>query len=531
MTVLKPLSELVRFKGGGTPSKQIPEYWGGDIPWASVKDFTSTSLENTQDFITQDGLENSSANLIPKGHVIIPTRMALGKAAINTVDLAINQDLRALVPIVPLNAEYLLHAFLSLKDEIIKKGSGATVKGITQEELYKMEIPYPSLEDQIRIAHLLGKVEALITQRKQHLQQLDDLLKSVFLEMFGDPVRNEKGWSVDRIGKSIKVQGGFAFKSKDISSSSSIKLVKIANVHFENLTWDEVSSVPESFLSAYEKFSLHEGDLLIALTRPVIKSLNVVKTATVRQEDLPCLLNQRVARFLIDHTRINKRFFLQYCYTEFFRATVDGLCPPGLQPNISTNQIEDIPIFYPPMRLQHEFAAITEKVERIKYQYKQSLADIEVLYRVLSQQAFKGELDLARVLPPAAYETMPNEINSERPPQLDQVEISLPETDLLNAALVDREKLKLLLAFWLQAYVQQLDNKLFTVDEFIRMAELSAEKTFPDGEFEFGADAYDLIKSWVFQELSAGRLEQIYLSADIRVALRKSCSVTEEQAR
>lgn len=104
MTTFKPLRELVIFRGGGTPSKQIPEYWDGDIPWASVKDFTSTSLFETQDFITQEGIRNSSANLIPKGHVIIPTRMSLGKAAINAVDLAINQDLRALIPKVPLDA-------------------------------------------------------------------------------------------------------------------------------------------------------------------------------------------------------------------------------------------------------------------------------------------------------------------------------------------------------------------------------------------------------------------------------------------
>jgi type I restriction enzyme, S subunit len=90
MTTFKFLRELVSFRGGGTPSKQVPEYWNGDIPWASVKDFTSTLLSETQDFISQEGLRNSSANLIPKGHVIIPTRMSLGKAAINTVDLAIN---------------------------------------------------------------------------------------------------------------------------------------------------------------------------------------------------------------------------------------------------------------------------------------------------------------------------------------------------------------------------------------------------------------------------------------------------------
>ena len=201
MTSFRPLREIVTFKGGGTPSKQVPEYWNGNIPWATVKDFTSTSLSATGDFITHEGLMNSAANLIPKGHVIIPTRMSLGKAAINTVDLAINQDLRALIPKVEICTEYLLYVILSLRDEIVRKGSGATVKGITQEDLYSLKIPYPPLDDQIRIAHLLSKVEGLIAQRKQHLHQLDDLLKSVFLEMFGDPVTNPRAFPVKRLSE------------------------------------------------------------------------------------------------------------------------------------------------------------------------------------------------------------------------------------------------------------------------------------------------------------------------------------------
>lgn len=294
------------------------------------------------------------------------------------------------------NSKYVYYYLRSI--QIKEAGYSRHFKFLKEVEI---PIPFkdgkPNLDEQIRIAHLLGKVEALIAQRKQHLQQLDDLLKSVFLEMFGDPSRNERGWTTGWIGQAIKVQGGFAFKSKDIASSGAVKLVKIANVHFENLTWNDASYVPDSFLDVYKKFVLHEDDLLIALTRPVIKSLNVVKTAAVRKEDLPCLLNQRVARFLIDQSRIKKRFFLQFCYTEFFRKTVDGLCPPGLQPNISTNQIEEIPIFYPPVALQNDFEAIANKVEGIKFDYQSSLTKLEAIYGSLSQQAFKGELDLSRV--------------------------------------------------------------------------------------------------------------------------------------
>jgi hypothetical protein len=106
------LGDAVTFRGGGTPRKDVAEYWSDEIPWATVKDFKSLALSQTQDSISKKGLEASASNLIPAGHVIIPTRMALGKAAINTIDVAINQDLRALVPKQPIDTAYLLHSML-----------------------------------------------------------------------------------------------------------------------------------------------------------------------------------------------------------------------------------------------------------------------------------------------------------------------------------------------------------------------------------------------------------------------------------
>ncbi|NSW91726.1 MAG: restriction endonuclease subunit S [Firmicutes bacterium] len=83
--------------GGGTPSKQNSAYWNGNIPWASVKDLTGPILDKTRDYITELGLEESSSNLIPANSIIVCTRMGLGKISINTIPVAINQDLRALI--------------------------------------------------------------------------------------------------------------------------------------------------------------------------------------------------------------------------------------------------------------------------------------------------------------------------------------------------------------------------------------------------------------------------------------------------
>ena len=106
-----PLNNLVlKHLGGGTPSKSNATFWNGEIPWASVKDLKGTVLSLTRDSITEEGLNNSSSNLIPAGTVIVCTRIGLGKIAINTVPMAINQDLRALFLSEKIDKSYLSSA-------------------------------------------------------------------------------------------------------------------------------------------------------------------------------------------------------------------------------------------------------------------------------------------------------------------------------------------------------------------------------------------------------------------------------------
>lgn len=149
-------SILVGNIGGGTPSKSKSEYWNGSIPWASVKDLPKDEiiLENTKDFITELGLHNSSSNLIKKGNIIVCTRMGLGKIVITNFDVAINQDLRALITSEFINKRYLLYFY---KTRVIE-GQGLTVKGITVDQLESLVFPLPPLAEQQRIVERLEEL-------------------------------------------------------------------------------------------------------------------------------------------------------------------------------------------------------------------------------------------------------------------------------------------------------------------------------------------------------------------------------------
>ena len=140
--------------GGGTPDKLNPKYWGGTIPWASVKDLHANRLYKTQDYITEEGLQNSSARILKKGTIIICTRMALGKITIADIDVAINQDLRGITLSNLFDKEFFIYLYSTLSI----KGSGVTVKGIRIENLHNKLIPLPPLEEQKRIVAKLEEV-------------------------------------------------------------------------------------------------------------------------------------------------------------------------------------------------------------------------------------------------------------------------------------------------------------------------------------------------------------------------------------
>lgn len=234
------LSDLVlKHLGGGTPSKLNVNFWNGDIPWASVKDLKGTVLSTTQDSITEEGLNNSSSNLIPAGTVIVCTRMGLGKVAINTVPVAINQDLRALFLSEKIDKNYFLHFYSGMKIE----GAGTTVKGIKLTELLNLLIPLPPVEEQIRIVAKLEETFAEIDRAEkayEELQTLASVLRGQILqkaiqgqlvtqldtepsvEMIGDaPV--DVPFAIPEKWKWVKLKSVFSMQAGKFISASSIQ--------------------------------------------------------------------------------------------------------------------------------------------------------------------------------------------------------------------------------------------------------------------------------------------------------------------
>lgn len=166
-------------------------------------------------------------------------------------------------------------------------------------------------------------------------------------------------WEVKNIGEVAKFQGGYAFKSSDYVEDG-IRLVKITNAQQKNISWNEEDLLPVKYLEKFNEYKLQEDDVVIAMTRPIIST--GIKVCKIEKRDLPCLLNQRVGRFIIKDLLISK-YLYNYCFTDYFINKVKELCSTTGQPNISANQIESILITIPSVKEQEKITSILSTVD------------------------------------------------------------------------------------------------------------------------------------------------------------------------
>lgn len=438
----------------------------------------------------------------------------------------LNQHIFRIDPHSPkeLNLEYFRLALNQKLVEIISQAHGGVgLQHITKEKLNKIRVYLPELVDQIRIAHLLGKVEGLISQRKQHLHQLDDLLKSVFLEMFGDPVRNEKGWDKKRFGDLlVDIESGKSPKCEARpASKEEWGVLKLGAVTKCSYNERENKALPENVPPSVRD-EVQAGDLLFSRknTYELVAACAYVFSTRPR-----LLMPDLIFRFVFrGDAGVNPIYMWKLLTAKSQRLTIQSLAAgaAGSMPNISKSNIREAQLPIPPLPLQNRFAVIVEKVEGLKSRYQNSLTDLESLYGALSQQAFKGELDLSRVPLPGIQAEAAKTVATEPLQTLAEQDlaINLPDSSHLLDALGNTDARAALITQWLKAYCGQLGSTPFSVQRLMAAAQTRLAELHPDTDFKLGANDYEHIKTWVFEALDAGTLTQAFDDAGNRVELK-----------
>lgn len=380
------LGEVVTIRGGGTPDKSVPAYWNGNIPWASVKDFKDTALTNTIDRITEAGVAASATQIIPAGNIIVPTRMAVGKAAINTIDLAINQDLKALIPSDDLDRRYLLHALLANAQKLEDQATGATVKGIKLDALRSLQIPLPPVPEQKRIAGILDQADALRRLRARALEKLSTLGQAIFQEMFGEVLDSHDtvhlGEATSKIGSGATPRGGdAAYKSEGIP------LIRSMNVRDGTFSTKGLAFIDADQAGKLNNVAVKAKDILLNIT-----GASVARVCIAPEDMNGARVNQHVA-IIRCTSNLLPEFLEAFLLLPRIKAKLLNIAEGGAtRQAITKAQIQDLEVPRTGLSEQKAFVERRRAVTAQQGYMLHQASTAESLFASLQHRAFRGEL-------------------------------------------------------------------------------------------------------------------------------------------
>ena len=326
------------------------------------------------------------------GDILISVRAPIGALNIANVECCIGRGLAALtVDERKCKKEYLLHAISSKVDELNSKGTGSTFKAISKNILAETEIPLPNLDMQTHIAAVLDKIDNLISFRKQQLAKLDELVKARFIEMFGDPETNPNRWSISKLSEFCDLQNGYAFKSDDYLTNSTVLNCRMSNIRPDGGFDAEYHPkyLPDTFWEKYKEYRLVDGDVIIAMTDMASDPKILGVPTIVRTNGKKFLLNQRVGKLTFyDNTTINNVYLMFVLSQKHIRQQLVKSAGGSTQINVGKPAVLAVEFFVPPMELQNQFATFVEQTDKSKLTIQQSLDKLETLKKALMQEYF-----------------------------------------------------------------------------------------------------------------------------------------------
>lgn len=392
-----PLGDLCHVVGGGTPSKDKPEYYNGDIRWATVRDMRTELIVDTEFKITNAAVAACATNVIPAGNVVIATRVGLGKVCLIEGSTAINQDLRGIIPRNPqqLTVKYLYWWLRSVAHIIEKEGTGATVQGVKLPFVKSLGLPLRSVAEQRRIVAILDETfEAIATAKantERNLRNIRELCECELESLFASGAAK---WPERPLQQVAHITNGYAFKSTDFQTMAGVKSIKITNVGVREFVDDPGNFLPTALAHRHAGVAVAEGSIVLALTRTLIAG--GLKVAVVPADFHGALLNQRVAAIQPLGSQLESPFLLAYLSTRRVTGYVKVRVNTLMQPNLSIADLRLLPVPLPAMAEQREVVAKLMELEahskRLESVYRRMLAAFDELKKSLLHEAFSGRL-------------------------------------------------------------------------------------------------------------------------------------------
>lgn len=369
------LGDIFTISSGGTPDKSQPLYYeNGSIPWVKTGDLKEKFVPNTVEYITAEGLTHSSAKLFPAGTVLVAMYGAtIGACSILNYDASTNQACAAFLPNPNVLPAYLYYFLSSKKEIFIQDGVGGAQPNISAGYLKKVLFNLRPLNEQGHIVLRLDKIADLISFRKQQLAKLDELVKARFVEMFGDPVLNQKKFPCYTVNDVIEFQGGSQPDKKHfeyIPTADNIRLIQIRDYKSDRYK----TYIPKTLA---KRFCTVDDIMIGRYGPPIFQILKGIEGAF------------NVALMKATPKMGRKEFVRQYLKQDCLLEYLEGLSKRTAgQDGIQMDKLKAYPFPFPPLELQDNFVCFLEQTDKSRLTIQQSLDKLEVLKKALMQEYF-----------------------------------------------------------------------------------------------------------------------------------------------
>ncbi|MBB5218994.1 restriction endonuclease subunit S [Treponema rectale] len=380
------LGDVCEIVTGGTPSTAKEDYWkNGNIPWLQSGACQNCFVNSTDTFITKEGLNNSSAKLMPSDTVLIAlTGATTGKVGYLTFEACANQSVTGILPNNIFSQLYLYYFLISQRAKILSDSYGGAQKHISQGYVKNIVAPLPPLDEQKHIAFVLDKCNKLIAKYKHMLGKYDTLIKSRFIEMFGDPLSNPKEWKKKELQELVTDDCtiSYGIVQTGENQKEGIKVFRPIDIVNRKPVLSGLIKTTEEISNKYKKTLLKGHELLITVRA------NIGDTCVIGSEFKGCNVGRGIVPIRTNESLITLEFLKNQFDTVEMNRYVKSLAKGITLIQLNMEDLRKINLIVPPLELQNQFNSFVQQIDKSKFAVQKSLKKAETLYKSLMQEYF-----------------------------------------------------------------------------------------------------------------------------------------------
>ena len=380
------LGDVCNIVSGGTPSRSKTEYWqDGTIPWIKIGNIKGKYVFEADEYITQAGMDSSSAKMLPKGTILYTIFATLGEVGILDFEACTNQAIAGISirDSSELQPDYLYYCLKSKKNYANGIGRGVAQNNINMSILRDYMVPLPTIEHQNEIVSILDKASTVITLHQQQLARLDNLIKARFVEMFGDPISNEKGWNTRPLLSMGSCKNGMNFHYDDFGVE--INCLGVGDFKDYSIIADTALLSTVSLKEMPSPECLLQDDDIVFVRSNGNKKM-VGRSVAVYPGAVPTTFSGFCIRYRRDDDTVITPYLLRVLKAESMRQKMYGRGANIQNLNQQTLSSLDIPV--PPKAMQEQFAAFIAQIDKSKFAVQKALEKAQLLFDSLMQQYF-----------------------------------------------------------------------------------------------------------------------------------------------